>query len=133
MLNLGFHHTETGDTIYCVIVNDSGQFWSTATSLFETFATYADYDIALTEGDGYYYSTSLVFDAGNEGVYVVRTYLQSGGSPVLADDTLLDVRGIVWDGENEVDIDSNNTDNNQNFEDLRTLMLRVINKKSKDR
>lgn len=133
MLNIGYHHTEPSETLYAIILDEDGNFWSTVTNMFEAFATYADYDIVLTEADGYYYAASLAFDAGNEGMYAIRIYKQVGGSPVLADDKLLTVRGIAWDGENEITIDSDDEDDSNNFDDLRELMLRVINKKSRDR
>lgn len=82
---------ETGKTIYAVVVRESDvKFLDNADGTFQTTPT--DMFNVLTANAT---QTSLyVFDESRTvwtfGTYTVNIYLQSGGSPVIADDTLID-------------------------------------------
>lgn len=87
----------TGETLYARVYNGTRQVWNTDTSTFEDWedGNVGDYDIVLTEDSGLYIGDFPACDAGR---YYIVGYLQSGGSPAVADATVHDGEEIVWDG-----------------------------------
>src|SRR4051812_22658040 len=78
---------ETGQTIYAVVWNESGQAWNG--SAFATYtSTRSTFAVSLAElgsGTGYYTGTFPGAAGGRRWEY----YLQAGGSPSQADDISL--------------------------------------------
>lgn len=77
--------TESGNTLYAVILNSSGQAWNG--SAFEAIdaGSWTDYDIALTEQDGTGIWLGDKPGAMAAGVYSVIVYSRSGASPAITD------------------------------------------------
>ena len=94
----------SGNTLYAVIRNRSGQVWHPAQRAFENWGlgghTADDYDIALTDRTGSRYIGD--FDAGiPSGGYCVQIFRQAGATPADAD-PLVGSREILWTGTGEL-------------------------------
>ena len=91
--------TDTGLTLYAVLLNSVGQVWDG--SQFETIAsgTWTDNDIALTEATAGIYQGDM--PAVVAGAYSYAVYSQAGASPAITD-TLKGNGYILWDGTDEI-------------------------------
>lgn len=88
-------YSQSGLTLYAVLVSAVGQFWNG--SAFEAYdgPSWTDYDVALTEaGAGIYLGDMPAVAAG---VYSYVVYEQAGASPATTDD-LRGTGSIEWDG-----------------------------------
>lgn len=90
---------QSGDTLYVIIrrVSDN-KVWQTTTSTFVTWnnSNVANYDVALTDQSGDFYSAN--FPSGiTAGRYRANYYYQAGGSPATTDD-LLKSESLYWNG-----------------------------------
>lgn len=90
----------SGNTLYAVIRNRSGQVWLPGQQTFEDWGlgghTADDYDIALTDRSGSRYTGDL--DPGvPSGGYSVQIFRQAGATPTDTD-TLVSSREILWTG-----------------------------------
>jgi len=77
----------SGSTVYTIIRKPAdATVWQTTTSTFVAWnnANIANYDVALADGSGDYYS--VTFPAGiAAGTYGASVYLQAGGTPAITD------------------------------------------------
>jgi hypothetical protein len=94
----------SGNTLYAVIRNRSGQVWLPARQVFEDWGvgghTADDYDIALMDRNGSRYTGA--FDSGvPSGGYCIQIFRQAGATPADAD-TLVSSREILWTGTGEL-------------------------------
>lgn len=87
--------TTTGQTIYAVLLNSSGQIWNGTTFVTINGANWTAYDIALTEAAGGLYLGDM--PAIGAGAYQFTAYAQAGASPATSD-TQVDTGSIAWDG-----------------------------------
>lgn len=88
----------TGQTVYALLLNSSGQFYNTAGAAFESFSAgnYTDYDIALTEqGSTGIYIGDMPGVA--LGYYSLVSKLRAGGSPAQTDISIADGE-MQWSG-----------------------------------
>ena len=90
----------SGNTLYAVVRNISGEVWYITGQVFETWGTDGrdadDYDIGLTDKDGSRYVGD--FD-GNipAGRYSIQIFLQAGANPADGD-TLISSDEVIWSG-----------------------------------
>jgi hypothetical protein len=97
----------SGNTLYAVIRNSSGEVWYPGGQVFEAWGTGGraadDYDISLTDKSGNRYAGGLDgnFPAGR---YSVQVFLQAGANPSDSDN-LVGGGEIVWSGTGEVTSD----------------------------
>jgi hypothetical protein len=94
----------SGNTLYAVIRNRTGQVWHPALRAFENWGlgghTADDYDIALTDRTGSRYVGD--FDAGiPSGSYCIQIFRQAGATPADTD-ALVGSREILWTGTGEL-------------------------------
>jgi hypothetical protein len=94
----------SGNTLYAVVRNTSGDVWYSAGQVFETWGTDSrdadDYDIVLTDKDGSRYVGD--FDCNIlPGRYSIQIFLQVGANP-LDGDTLVKSDEIVWSGSGKI-------------------------------
>jgi hypothetical protein len=94
----------SGNTLYAVIRNRTGQVWHPTQRAFENWGlgghTADDYDIALTDRTGSRYVGD--FDAGiPSGSYCIQIFRQAGATPA-ATDVLVGSREILWTGTGEL-------------------------------
>ncbi|MCX5647015.1 MAG: hypothetical protein NTZ17_20390 [Phycisphaerae bacterium] len=94
----------SGNTLYAVIRNRSGQVWLPAQQTFENWGlgghTADDYDLALTDRTGSRYIGD--FDPGlPSGDYCVQIFRQAGATPADGD-MLVSSREILWTGTGEL-------------------------------
>jgi hypothetical protein len=97
----------SGNTLYAVVRNISGDVWYVAGQTFEAWGTGSrtadDYNISLTHKNGSRYVGS--FDTNIQtGRYSVQVFLQSGANPADGD-TLVASDEIVWSGSGAVTAD----------------------------
>ena len=97
----------SGNTIYFVIRNSSGQVWNPSAQAFEDWGTDGhdadDYDLALTDKDGSRYVGS--FDVNiPAGRYTTQAFLQAGANPADSD-SLVGTGKILWRGSGELTVD----------------------------
>lgn len=97
----------SGNTLYAVVRNVTGDVWYVAGKVFETWGTAGrtadDYDISLTDKSGSRYVGN--FDANiPAGRYSTQTFLQAGANPADGD-TLTASEEIVWSGIGRVTAD----------------------------
>lgn len=93
--------SQSGETIYVLLQNQSGKFWNTADLSFDTYATVdrGDYDVALIEqgtASGIYLA-SFPTDITTAGTYVYYAYRRAGATPAETD-TLVATGEIDWNG-----------------------------------
>jgi hypothetical protein len=94
----------SGNTIYAVIRDITGDVWYVAGEDFETWGTGGrdadDYDITLTDKSGSRYVGD--FD-GNipPGRYSIQIFLQAGANPADGD-TLISTDEILWSGSGKI-------------------------------
>lgn len=89
----------SGDTLYAVITNRSGQYWNTASTSYEAFtvANWGDYAVSLSE-DGSTGKFQLTFPSGiSGGENDIDIRKQAGGSPATSDTSVAST-AVVWDG-----------------------------------
>jgi hypothetical protein len=97
----------SGNTLYAVIRNVSGDVWYVTGEVFEAWGTDGrdadNYDITLTDKSGSRYVGD--FD-GNipAGRYSIQIFLQAGASPADGD-TLISSDAILWSGSGKVTAD----------------------------
>ena len=94
----------SGNTLYAVIRNLSGQVWQVAGHVFESWGTAGhtadDYDMALADCSGSRYVGD--FDADiPPGPYFVQVFRQAGGDPADTD-PLVSSRFLLWTGTGEL-------------------------------
>lgn len=90
----------SGANIYAIIRRTSDNYVAqTTTSTFVVWnnANIANYDIALTDQSGDYYSADFPGWITSAGNYVVTYYLRAGGTPATTDD-VLDSELVYWNG-----------------------------------
>jgi len=97
----------SGNTVYAVIRNSSGQVWNLMDQVFEDWGTDGhnadDYDLTLTDKGGSRYVGS--FDNNiPDGRYTTQAFLQSGGNPADGD-SLVGSGQIIWRGSGELTVD----------------------------
>jgi hypothetical protein len=98
---------ESGNNLYAMVRNTSGQVWCASVQTFEDYGAGGhdadDYDVPLTDKDGDLYIGS--FD-GNipAGRYTVGVFLQSGDNPADGD-KLIGSGILVWSGTAELTTD----------------------------
>ena len=97
----------SGNTLYAVIRDTSGDVWYVAGQTFEVWGTSGrtadDYDISLTDRSGSRYVGS--FDTNIlAGRYSTQVFLQAGANPVDGD-TFIASEKIVWSGTGTVTAD----------------------------
>jgi len=97
----------SGNTLYAVIRNSTGDVWYSVSQVFESWGTGGrdadDYDISLTDKNGSRYVGE--FDSNiPAGRYYVQTFLQAGANPANGD-SLVGSNEIVWSGAGEVTAD----------------------------
>jgi len=98
----------SGDTLYFIVRNSSGQVWYPTGEVFEDWGggagrTMDDYDLALTDKTGSRYIGS--FDTNiSTGRYTVQVFLQAGANPADGDD-LVGAGQILWSGTSELTAD----------------------------
>ena len=90
----------SGNTLYAVVRNATGDVWYVAGHTFEVWGTDSrtanDYDISLTDKSGSRYVGS--FDTNIQtGRYSVQLFLQGGANPADGD-TFVGSQEIVWSG-----------------------------------
>ena len=94
----------SGNTLYAVIRNRTGQVWYVAGQTFEDWGASGrgagDYDIPLTERSGSRYVGDFDMNVP-AGTYGVQVFRQVGASPAETD-TLACSRDIVWTGQAEL-------------------------------
>ncbi len=98
---------ESGNDLYAMVRNTSGQVWLASTQEFEDYGTDGrdadDYDIPLTDKNGNLYIGS--FDSGiPAGRYTVSVFLQSGDNPADGD-KLIGSGLLIWSGTDELTTD----------------------------
>ena len=87
---------ESGNTLYAIIRNDSGQAWDTGDAAFEAWNDADDYDISLTDKSGGFYIGD--FNAAvTAGYYSIITHQQEGGTAADTDPPIWKDYGY-WDG-----------------------------------
>lgn len=97
----------SGNTLYAVVRNVSGEVWYVVGQVFEIWGTDGhdadDYDIGLTDKDGSRYVGN--FD-GNipAGRYSIQVFLQAGANPVNGD-TLILSDEFIWSGSGKITVD----------------------------
>jgi hypothetical protein len=94
----------SGETLYAVIRNRTGQVWYATGQSFEDWGTSgrtaADYDIALTDKGGNRYLGD--FDTNvPAGTYCIQIFRQIEAAPADTD-TLAGSRDIIWTGNGEL-------------------------------
>jgi hypothetical protein len=97
----------SGNTLYAVIRNITGNVWYVAGQVFETWGTGGhtadDYDLTLTDKSGSRYVGN--FDANiPAGRYSIQTFLQAGANPADGD-TFVTSEEIVWSGMGRITAD----------------------------
>jgi hypothetical protein len=90
----------SGNTLYAVIRNTTGNVWYVAGQVFEAWGTSGrtadDYDIILTDKSGSWYVGN--FDTNiPSGRYWIQAFLQAGANPADSD-TFIAGEEIVWSG-----------------------------------
>lgn len=95
---------ESGNDLYAVIRNTSGQVWLASAQEFEDYGAGGhdadDYDIPLTDKDGDLYIGS--FDSNiPAGRYTVQAFLQAGANPADGD-KLIGSGLLIWSGTAEL-------------------------------
>jgi len=90
----------SGNTLYAVIRNTTGEVWHVAGQVFESWGTSGrmanDYDISLTDKSGSRYIGS--FDTNiSAGRYSIQVFIQAGANPADSD-TFITGEEIVWSG-----------------------------------
>ena len=98
---------DSGNTLYAIIRNSSGQVWYLTGQVFEAWGTggrtAADYAIALTDKGGNKYVGD--FDTNiSAGRYTIQAFLQTGANPADSDG-LAGSGEIVWTGKGELTTD----------------------------
>jgi len=97
----------SGNTLYAVVRNTSGEVWYTGGEVFEMWGTGGrtadDYDISLTDNNGSLYVGS--FDPNiPPGRYSVQAFVQAGANPADGDSFVAGDE-IVWSGTGRVTAD----------------------------
>ena len=97
----------SGNTLYAVVRNVTGDVWYVEGQVFEIWGaggrTADDYDIALTDKSGSRYVGS--FDSNiPAGTYSIQVFLQAGANPADGD-TFIASEEIVWSGTGAVTAD----------------------------
>lgn len=88
----------TGNTLYAVILDMSGDVWNGTAFVALVEASWATYDIPLAEHGttGLYFADMPV--AITAGTYEILYYRQAGVGPVVDNDTFLDREWLGWNG-----------------------------------
>jgi hypothetical protein len=94
----------SGNTLYAVVRNSTGDVWYPVGQVFESWGTGGrtadDYDISLTDKSGSRYVGD--FDVNiSAGEYSVQVFLQAGVDPADGD-SLVGGGEIIWSGTGEV-------------------------------
>ena len=97
----------SGNTLYAVVRNNSGEVWYVAGEIFETWGTDGrdadDYDISLIDKSGSKYVGN--FDANiPAGRYCVQIFLQAGAGPTDGDSLIGSIE-IFWSGTGKITAD----------------------------
>ena len=97
----------SGNTLYAVVRNNSGEVWYVAGEIFETWGTDGrdadDYDISLIDKSGSKYIGNFDFNIP-VGRYYVQIFLQAGASPDDGDN-LVGSSEIFWSGTGKITAD----------------------------
>ena len=92
---------DSGDTLYAVVRNPTGQVWYVAGQTFEDWGhdshTVDDYDVPLTDKGGSLYVGDVDANVPS-GCYRIQVFIQSGATPASTD-TLLTSQDITWTGK----------------------------------
>lgn len=88
---------QSGDTLYSVVRNSTGQVWDINDSVFEDWNDVNDYDFQLTDKNGGMYLGSLDSNIP-DGFYTIITFKQTGIEPNDSNDTFLGYREGYWSG-----------------------------------
>ena len=94
----------SGQAVYAIVRNRTGQVWCPATQSFENWGDAGhdadDYDLPLTDKGGSRYQGD--FDVNiSAGPYSVQCFVQAGAAPASSD-ALVDSRTIHWTGTAEL-------------------------------
>lgn len=87
---------ESGNTLYAIIRNDSGQAWDTGDAAFEAWNDADDYNIPLDDKSGGFYIGDFN-TAITAGYYSIITHQQEGGTAADTDPPIWKDYGY-WDG-----------------------------------
>ena len=87
---------ESGNTLYAIIRNDSGQAWDTGDAAFEAWNDADDYNIPLVDKSGGFYIGDFN-TAVTAGYYSIITHQQEGGTAADTDPPIWKDYGY-WDG-----------------------------------
>lgn len=97
---------DSGSTIYAIVRRPADSYiWNTAVSPADwrawVDANIADYDIALTDRSGDFYSNSFPAGITTAGMYPINVYLRAGANPAITD-SLIGGGEIAWTGSAEI-------------------------------
>lgn len=102
-----YRSTSTGVTIYAIVTDEAGQYWSVTNSAFEALvvANWGTFDITMTEtpAASYFYVGDFPAAIATGGVYGVMFFEQAAGAPAITD-TLRASGEIYWTDSAERDI-----------------------------
>lgn len=93
--------TDTGITVYCVLLNENGLIWNGAGFVAINAVDWLSYDILLTEATAGIYLANM--PAATIGNYMYVAYEQIGVNPAITDN----VKGtgyLVWDGSSVISL-----------------------------
>jgi hypothetical protein len=96
-LNIG---AASGSSVYTTLRRATDSYvYQTTTTTFVVWvdANIANYDIALTDRSGDYFSADMPAAITASGTYIANYYVMAGATPATSD-TLLDSEEIYWDG-----------------------------------
>lgn len=85
----------TGKTLYAVVINSVGQIWNGSAFATIAGASWASYDIALTEAAAGIYLGNMPAVAA--GLYTIVVYERAGGAPATTD-SQVDSGTLDWNG-----------------------------------
>ena len=108
MANEIYHNFDEGNTLYAIVhkkTNDQVFDQADGGNTFEAWqdANVGNYDVAMTDHDGDYYSVDFPTVIITAGVYRVTIFNQVAGSPHADNDTSIAQGEIYWDGTAEID------------------------------
>ena len=98
---------DSGQSLYVLIFDSTGQVWDAAGSNWENYAAAQqdNYDIPLSETATYSGQYRGTFPAAiSSGMYSVVLFLQAGGTPASTDDRVGDTGIMHWDGSAEITV-----------------------------
>ena len=84
---IAYRHIETGDTLYCTVMNAARLIWDHSAGSFVAFVTanWADYIIPMTENPAISYLYYADLDASPLLTYNISVFDQVGGAGLISD------------------------------------------------